>query len=72
MNVQQMIDLLLSVSDKSRIVVMSKDSEGNCYSPFGGFSECMYDAETTWYGELVEEEDEYEGADPAICLWPVN
>jgi hypothetical protein len=58
---------------------MSKDGEGNRYSPFSGTSTGRYVASSTWsgqyYGEDDDEElDEYRGDDviDVICLWPVN
>jgi hypothetical protein len=83
MTVQELIALLQD-QDQDRIVVMSKDGEGNCYSPFDGVSTCSYRAETTWYGEigleeLTEEniedgydEDDVVDGEKALCLWPVN
>ncbi|MFD9223770.1 hypothetical protein ACFWDI_28155 [Streptomyces sp. NPDC060064] len=66
-------------------VVMSKDGEGNGYSPLAELSPGMYLAENTWSGEHYPTEeqlrddpnaDEDEGAPedavPAVFLWPVN
>lgn len=33
-------------------VVLSKDAEGNGHSPLAVGGEAMYDAETTWFGEI--------------------
>lgn len=67
------------------IVVMSKDGEGNGYSPLAEVDAAMYDAETTWSGErclsdeqrtATGEPDEYreapETAVAAVYLWPTN
>lgn len=60
------------------IVVMSKDSEGNYFSPLSDVSEGLYDADSTYNGEFycdsnIEEDDEweYEGTN-SVCLWPIN
>lgn len=58
------------------LVVMSKDGEGNSYSPLAEPSEAVYIAESTWSGELWTTEDEDEEvpveAVHAVVLWPVN
>ena len=85
MIVQQLIDRLNKVENKDRLVVMSKDSEGNGFSPLYDFGEEAYAAETTWYGyvgleKLTEEdrkkgfseEDVIEDGVPALVLWPTN
>lgn len=67
------------------IVVMSKDGEGNGFSPLAEVETAMYEATTTWMGEryLSDEDreetgepDEYseapESAVPAVFLWPTN
>jgi hypothetical protein len=66
-------------------VVMSKDAEGNGFSPLVEVDPGMYLAETTYSGEhyMTEEQrqaepnpDEYseapDGAVPAVFLWPTN
>lgn len=65
-----------------RIVIMSKDGEGNGYSPYADFGFQKYDAESTWSGEAYpdepsddDDEDEWDAPDtavPAIILWPTN
>lgn len=52
-------------------VVLSKDAEGNGFSPFGGTSPGFYDEETTYSGDFREEEWEDEPSN-AVCLWPIN
>lgn len=56
-------------------VIMSKDGEGNSYSPFSDFGLGMYIPDSTWSGDFygsvdAEEIDGYE--ENAICLWPTN
>ena len=74
--------------DGSLIVVMSKDAEGNDYSPLADLEgESVYVPECTWSGAVYIEkltpelraqgftdEDLYDGDDgqPALVLCPVN
>ena len=83
MTVKELIEELQKV-DQNRIVIMSKDAEGNSYSPYRQFWEGAYKAETTWYGdvglETLTKEDEEQGyteedvldGEPAIILCPIN
>lgn len=83
MTVRELIEQLSSV-EPDRIVVMSKDAEGNGYSPLADWWGGSYKAETTWYGEAGLEsltpEMEAKGYGdgdvvrgvPAIILQPVN
>ena len=72
----------------TRIVIMSRDSEGNGYSPLADISTGAYVADSTWSGEvgLEELDDEArkegyteddvklpeDGAVPCLVLHPVN
>lgn len=47
-------------------VVMSKDAEGNLFSPLCEVTEDRYEAETTWYGERTSQ------GDKVLILWPTN
>jgi len=84
MTVGELIDRLATINP-DRIVVMSKDGEGNSKSPLDDMEECTYVAETTWCGETSPEEltpalegqgfsedDILKGGEPALCLWPTN
>lgn len=59
-------------------VVMSKDAEGNGYSPLSAIDSVWYIAESTWSGEVYSDEDLEElkrdgmGTDAmkVICFWP--
>ena len=72
----QKIELLSKFPD-DYTVVMSKDAEGNSYSPLvdvaGGGT---YEADTPWSGEWISSEEEpegdFDGMLKAICLWPAN
>lgn len=86
MNVGELREVLKDLPDDT-LVVMSKDGEGNSYSPLSGHWNGHYIPETTWWGELWSEEDERDfdphlpedaevpvpaEAVPAIVLWPTN
>jgi hypothetical protein len=77
--VAELIDELQMLPSNA-IVVMSKDAEGNRFSPFAEFSIGVYEPDTTYSGEFstVEEGDDTETGEepaeglPAVCLWPTN
>lgn len=55
------------------LVVLSRDAEGNGYSPLLDATVGAYLPANTWSGEFFDEAEV--GAGPgqrAICLWPVN
>jgi hypothetical protein len=62
------------------IVIMSKDGEGNSFSPLDTIEHegWVYQADNTWSGEVIDtnsddyDEDDLEGTVPAVVLWPVN
>ena len=56
-------------------VVMSKDGEGNGFSPLAEVErDARYLADSTWSGERItdDEWDNYPDAKPVVCLWPTN
>jgi hypothetical protein len=53
------------------LVVIAEDSEGSNFSPLETLDLNTYLPETTWSGELVDD-DEIENAVDAVVLWPVN
>ncbi len=65
--VQQLIDQLMQIEDKSRIAILQKDSAGNGYSPLAGIDLGMYDAETPVQGEVWEH-----GSTPCLVLYPMK
>ena len=84
MTVKELIEELKQL-DETRIVVMSRDAEGNGYSPLSHFWTGAYRAETTWMGDVglekltakdrkdgYGEEDVIDDGDPAVILCPVN
>lgn len=84
MKVGRLKELLKNI-DNDRIIVLSRDSEGNSYSPLAEIDDSyVYVAETTWSGEIYidkltpelvklgySERDVADG-DPALVLWPIN
>ena len=84
MNVKELKEILNEFDDND-LVVMSKDSEGNRYSPLFTTEEISYAADSTWSGEVgireltkehieigYSEEDLVENGVNAIALYPVN
>lgn len=87
MTVADLIERLQNCNPEA-FVVMSKDAEGNGYSPLSGAYEEIYVPDSTWSGETYpgreltdelkedgyEEEDVYDGPDAldAVVLSPVN
>lgn len=61
----------LSKLSPSLPVVMSKDAEGNSYSPYSDISVGKYCPDSTWSGDYSEE-TEYDDYHECICLWPIN
>ena len=64
-------------------VILARDAEGNGYSPVSQVDDALYDAESTYSGQLyvtaeirAAEPDEWseapDSAVPAIFLWPTN
>ena len=52
-------------------VVMSRDAEGNGFSPLYETSSAKYVPENSYSGDLEEFDEDIE--DPnALCLWPTN
>lgn len=85
MLVKELKELLKDIDDNS-IVVISRDGEGNNYSPLSSITDEMsYLANTTWSGEIgflkltkemmdegYGEEDILEDSEPALILYPTN
>ena len=64
----------LEKHDLNRVVVLSSDSEGNSYSPLSSVNPFRYLPDTTWSGEIYDE-DETEmppGTKAALVLYPTN
>ena len=84
MNVKELIEVLKQ-EDSNRLVVMSKDGEGNYFSPLAEATTSAYRADSTWNGEIgleelteeeinqgYSEEDVIDDGVPALVLWPTN
>jgi len=72
MKVKELIEEL-GKYDPDMLLVMSKDAEGNRYSPLSGLFDGHYVPSNTWSGDILDEEDEIsEDAVPALVLCPVN
>ncbi len=85
MTIKELIEQLKTF-DQNLKVIMSKDGEGNNYSPLDDIGIGVYTPECTWSGDFypkpdaddVESREEYaqlldeNGAVASICFWPVN
>lgn len=78
MTTEELIEILKQYPD--RRVVLSKDGEGNGFSPLADAYDSKYWPQTTWSGECPHPDDletEYDPEDVAamedvVVLWPVN
>lgn len=61
----------LSAFNPDHVVVMSKDSEGNGYSPLAHVDPVHYTAETTWSGEIDHPDEPHPDGPNAVAIWPV-
>jgi len=70
MKVKEFVEIISSYPDHYE-VILTKDSEGNDYSPFAEASAEYYIAESGWSGYL---DDDNSGlyVYNAVVLWPVN
>ena len=71
LTVRKLVKLLQGFPADAYVVV----SSGDGYSPLSALSAAHYVPETTWRGDLVDEEDLTDlprGALKAVVLWPVN
>ena len=84
MTVKELIEKLQQ-EDPERIVIISKDSEGNNFSPLSDLSAYAYDPETIRSGDIgiekLTDENREQGytienivvdGQKAIVLWPTN
>jgi len=83
MTVKQLKEKLEKLNEND-IVIMSKDAEGNGFSPLSDLSEDSYEETTTAYGEVgIREltpelekqgysEEDLNNGKPCVTLWPVN
>lgn len=71
LTVRKLVKLLQDFPSDAYVVM----SEDGAYSPLLALSVAHYVPETTWRGDLVDEEDLTEmphGALKAVVLWPVD
>jgi hypothetical protein len=63
---------LLAGAPDDALVVMSKDSEGNGFSPFSEWGDGRYVAESSWSGYLADEgeDDDEPGEDDVVTADP--
>lgn len=67
MNVGDLIDILENYS-RETLVIISKDREGNDYSPLDAVDEANYEPDNSWSGTCA-----FSSPEPnALVLWPVN
>lgn len=85
MKIKELKELIENLPDDME-VILSKDSEGNNYSPLSdGDPNMVYIPETTWFGDVYDmgwsaedacmSDDEWERLnklDKSLVLWPVN
>jgi hypothetical protein len=69
MTVKELCDDLNGYAENA-LVVMSKDTEGNAYSPLETLCPGKYIAETVYSGEIVDPKNK-KGV-KAVVLWPAN
>jgi hypothetical protein len=63
---------ILDQLEPERVIILSKDSEGNNFSPLNNLSPEQYVPVNTWSGWLLMDGETGELAKPAIVLWPTN
>lgn len=74
MTVRELIEKLKGL-DADAMVIMSRDSEGNGFSPISKYVEAShYTAFNDCSGECHHPDDapDYPEAKPCICLWPTQ
>ena len=76
MKVRELIKKLAEL-DPEAIVIVSKDAEGNRFSPLSQIDTGWYQADSTWSGEIHEDSenpdrDDVKDLPRAVVLWPIN
>ena len=73
MKVKDLMNLLKDLPQDYE-VILSKDGEGNDFSPLADHGLYMYVPDSTWSGEAVckEECDEENYQENSVVLWPTN
>lgn len=63
----------LQTLNQDAIVVLSKDAEGNGYSPLRTVDEDRYIGDTSYSGYVLHgDSDPANESAPCVALWPVN
>jgi len=64
----------IAVLEQDALVVMSKDSEGNSFSPLYESQATTYKATREWNGEIDDDSkpSKKNGTVAAVVLWPTN
>ena len=72
MTVKQLIEALKK-ENQDALVVMSKDSEGNSFSPLHQAQDTTYKATRAWDGQIDDSKpSKKNGTVAAVVLWPTN
>lgn len=73
MKIKELMEILADLNPEHE-VVLSRDGEGNGFSPLSAYGVGQYVPESTWSGELRSAENkECKKKDlNAIVLWPAN
>ena len=72
MKIKDVLDVL-SKENPDALVILSRDGEGNSFSPLADWSRQGYSSSTPWSGVITGPEDESEGDEvECICLWPTS
>jgi len=70
LTVKQLIEKLKK-ENQDALVVVSRDSEGNSFSPLHQAEPSTYKAERNWHGYLTDgTPSEADGTVAAVVLWP--
>lgn len=69
MTVHELIEELLKLRPDTQVLI-SRDAEGNSFSPLSGFSKGYYFEETTWSGEFEEGSSNDNEDYDAIAFFP--
>jgi len=70
MTVEELIKELNAVSNKKMKVLLAKDPEGNEFHSLYNTNSSFVINEGNDFYELVDEEDQLEGAEEVLVLWP--
>lgn len=71
--VGNLIKELEKLHDPDLIIVMSRDEEGNGFSPLCDFSIGQYTEESAYSGDFLHDDGNWLDINiNAICLWPLN